>query len=314
MDGAAAEIRLDAPGPGWLPIRVGDEAEPTVRWAWFGDRRLSDAFYEMDARRARWDGPSLTTRLADLAAHAAAVEALEPAGFIFHMSRCGSTLAARMLGAPPEFVAISEAPPLDAVVRRRDPELLRAMVRALGRVRAPGQARLFLKLDCWHALDLPLFRQAFPQTPWVFLYREPAAVLASHVRACGIQMVADRFGPAFWGLEPTERPFGPGWYAQVLAAICEAGARGAALGGGLYVNYAELPEALFGRVLPHFGVKPTAAQAEAMRRMARLDAKAAMPTPFTASPTPARLDPGERPAAAYAALEALNAARRGPTG
>jgi hypothetical protein len=53
------------------------------------------------------------------------------------------------------------------------------MVAALGQARA-GETRLFLKLDCWHMRDLPLFRRAFPNTPWVFLYRDPVEVLVSH--------------------------------------------------------------------------------------------------------------------------------------
>ena len=42
---------------------------------------------------------------------------LPPSGFIFHMSRCGSTLAARMLAASPRNIVLSEADPIDYVLR-----------------------------------------------------------------------------------------------------------------------------------------------------------------------------------------------------
>ena len=294
-----------APGPEWMPARV---REGRVEWVRLGAAPLRQPFYEMDVRMAGWaDRERRVTRLEDLPAHAAAVPALEPSGFVFHMSRCGSTLTAKVLGAPESHLAVSEAPPLDAVVRRRDPELLRAMVRALGRVRRPGQARLFVKLDCWHILDLALFREAFPETPWVFLHRDPGEVLASHAREAGVQMVAEYFPPAFWGLGKVERPFGPAWQAQVLGVICRAGLNGLKLGGGLAVNYRELPEALFGRVLPHFGVRADATDLAAMRDASRLDAKAPSPTAFRPRQEKhAEAIGDERLLEAYAALEALS--------
>lgn len=41
---------------------------------------------------------------------------LEPTGFIFHMSRCGSTLTANLLGASPYNLVYSESkPPVDVM-------------------------------------------------------------------------------------------------------------------------------------------------------------------------------------------------------
>lgn len=44
-------------------------------------------------------------------------------------------------------------------------------------------------------------------------------------------------------------------------------------GGGLLVNYRELPEALFATILPHFGVACGEADRAAMTEAARFDAK-----------------------------------------
>ena len=42
---------------------------------------------------------------------------MRPSGFIFHMSRCGSTVISQMLAALAEHVVVSEAGPIDALAR-----------------------------------------------------------------------------------------------------------------------------------------------------------------------------------------------------
>src|ERR1700729_4602893 len=68
---------------------------------------------------------------------------LDPAGMIFPLSRCGSTLVSRLLGALPGVVVVAEPSPLNALLgldpsRVDGPTLVRvvrALVRALGRRR-----------------------------------------------------------------------------------------------------------------------------------------------------------------------------------
>src|SRR5206468_1319466 len=85
---------------------------------------------------------SYTTPIDKLAEWLQEHPGLRPNGFIFHVSRCGSTLVSQMLAALAQNVVISEAPPIDAVVRachvRPDLSLdqhaqwLRWMIEALG--------------------------------------------------------------------------------------------------------------------------------------------------------------------------------------
>jgi hypothetical protein len=119
---------------------------------------------------------------------------------------------------------------------------------------------------------LPLWRRAFPQTPWAFLYREPAEVMVSHARRTGMQMVASLVPPAFYGIDPDGQTWGEDYRAQVLAAICGSALREHA-SGGLLVSYDELPRAVWTRILPHFGVTPSAEELAAMAAAARFDAK-----------------------------------------
>ncbi len=272
-----------APTPGWLPARVTSAgSDARVEWVWFGARRLIEPFYEESLGAVRH---SPFNRLFGFSTHLAGLRAASdapaPAGLVFHMSRCGSTLVAQMLAALPGTTVVSEAPPIDAVVRldaaaagldaASHAQLLRAMVGAVGQPRA-GETRLYLKLDSWHARALPLFRRAFPATPWVFLIREPVEVLVSHLRKPGMQaaglLPAQAIGVA-WQDEATREAN----TAAALAAICEAAEQAAGAGGGLVVNYDELPDALAARILPHFGVRPSEAEAQVVAAVAGRDAK-----------------------------------------
>jgi hypothetical protein len=61
--------------------------------------------------------------------------------------------------------------------------------------------------------------------------------------------------------------------ALVLAKVCDAALAGHALGGGLFLDYAALPDAVETRILPHFGIAPDAAGLAALRAASLRDAK-----------------------------------------
>ncbi len=273
------------PPPGWLPADViADGGPPAIQWAYFGARRLAAPFYASSLREVmslpfnRVFG--FRTPLADLAEPPGA---LAPAGLIFHMSRCGSTLVAQMLAASGANIVVSEAPPIDATVRL-DPAaagldaaghaaLLRAMALACSQVRSGGERRCFIKLDSWHIRAAPLLRAAFPDTPWVFLYRDPIEVMVSQMRRRGMQTLPSHIPPAFFGLaDPTDAPL-EDYAARVLGAICAAALSAHRAGGGLLVNYDKLPGALASRILPHFGVAVSPEEIAAMAAAAERDAK-----------------------------------------
>jgi hypothetical protein len=277
------------PPDGWLPIRASWQgSELYVHWAYFGERRLRDPFFEGDVRACLYAPFNRLLRhvtpIETLAAWLKTRPHLEPSGFIFHMSRCGSTLVSQMLAALPSNIVVSEASPIDTVVQanRWRPDLsedrqahwLNSIIGALGQKRSGNEQRYFVKLDCWHTLALPLFRRAFPAVPWVFMYRDPVEVLVSQLRIPGTQMIPGGVGPNLYGLE---RSYGPGtaedYYAQVLAKVTEPAVAHYAGGGGLLVNYSQLPDALFTAILPHFGVPCGAADRAAMTEAARFDAK-----------------------------------------
>jgi hypothetical protein len=207
-----------------------------------------------------------------------------PTGFIFHMSRCGSTLAAQMLAAVARQIVLSEADPIDAVLKatQRNANIaeadrrawLRAIVSALGQRRCGDETRLVIKFESWHVLDLALIRAAFPGVPWIFLYRDPVEVLVSQARLRGRTMSLGPLTPCLLGLDPmTARRIQPDEYcARILARICQS-ALDHHRDGGLLINYRELPEAVWSSIADFFGIAITSAEAERMRELAQFDAK-----------------------------------------
>jgi hypothetical protein len=281
------ETRL--PPDGWLPARAfWQDDELYVEWAYFGGRPLREPFFEDSLRRCGQTPFDLLFRYATpivrLGKWLQARPGLQPRGFIFHMSRCGSTLVSQMLASLAHNLVISEAPPLDAVVqaraRRRDLTeeqhalWLNWMVRALGQPRS-GEQALFLKLDSWHTLALPLFRRAFPSVPWVFLYRDPVEVLVSQMQVPGIQTVPELAGAGVLGSVASYEPHRREDYcARVLARICEPVLEHCRDGGARLINYRDLPAATWTSILPHFGVACSERERAAMAETARHDAKA----------------------------------------
>jgi hypothetical protein len=248
--------------PGGLPVSIAIR-DDQLYCTWIdAEGPLTDSFFD-ESVRARMRRPltRFTRREAPLEADGPA-----PAGFIFHLSRCGSTLVSAMLTAA-GFRVIREAPAIDEILRTSRPDWLRHVVTAFG----DGQPYV-IKLDSWHMRRLPLFREAFPETPWMFLFRDPVEVMASHARLPGKQALPgaippDALGMTFQDMTGLDREE---WLARVLAGICRSALAGPE---GLFIDYRQLPGAVRDRVAPHFGLSLSAGQVSAMQEAARVDAK-----------------------------------------
>lgn len=293
----------------WLPVGLAsDGTQLLVEWAHFGTAPLDEPFFEYPLRKARQHPVS---RLLGWCTPLSRLAAEEPCldGLVFHMSRCGSTLVAQVLAAMPGHLVLSEPAPFDALLQfcaaREDIALetrialLRGMAAVLTSERGAPVRRRFLKTDCWHAGALPLLRAAFPDCPWIFLYRDAREVLMSHARMPGGQTLP---GPhaALVGIDDPGAHPGLDFAARVLAATCHKAADHAAVGGGIFIDYAELPDAVTTRILPHFGVVPDAADTAVITAALRRDAK----EPHRA------FDPQERPARQTAAAVVVAASDR----
>ena len=123
------------------------------------------------------------------------IRSLKP-NFIFHESRCGSTLLANVLQYyDPKGVRVhSEAGPALTALRicgdnyeHCSENVARKIVRdvfyLMGRVPSlSGESRLFFKMQSSATANLNLVHKSFPDAPWVFVYRDPEEVLVSHLQ------------------------------------------------------------------------------------------------------------------------------------
>jgi len=260
-----------------------------VDWGYLGERRFTDPFF------AQTIGPCVRhpadllfrhqTPLEDLGEIVTAQPSVRPTGFIFHMSRCGSTLLSQMLAASPQNIVLSEAAPIDEILRAsfRHPNLtaeqrvqwLQWLVDVLAWRRHPAEKHVFIKFDCWHVMFLPLIQRAFPDVPWIFLYREPIEVMASAQNHLGGQMIPGVLEPNLfdWDLGLVGGMALYEYTARVLAKLCEAALAEAQAGRGKLVNYRQLPQAIWPALMDYWHVDFPGLEAAQMLDAARMNAK-----------------------------------------
>ncbi|HEV7860430.1 MAG TPA: sulfotransferase [Pyrinomonadaceae bacterium] len=275
---------------GWTPIRIFWRGlEPFVDWVLLGDQRPTEPFFEQTIGHAMHLPFNILFRQRTPVAALKELQQINPGvppkGFIFHMSRCGSTLVSQMLASLPRNIVLSEAPPIDSVLRayaqfphvtdEQRIDWLRGLISALGQRRHEAEQDLFIKFDSWHLLDLPLIERAFPGVPWIFLYREPVEVMASHLRNRGGQMLPGYIKPEWLdlNLETASRLSLDEYCARVLAKFCETALQHKDVGRSLFVNYRQLPDIFFSSLLDHFQVSYTPDELEQMRRVTQFNAK-----------------------------------------
>jgi len=274
---------------GWVPARFyWREGKPMVDWCYLGRHGFQTAFFEQTIGKCMARPFNLLFR------QQTPIEVLEewhelrpglkPTGFIFHMSRCGSTLVSRMLTAVPSNVVISEARPIDSTLRAQftstettdDQRItwLRWMASALGQRWLGGEQHFFIKFDAWNTLDLPLIRRAFPDVPWIFLYRDPVEVLVSHMNNRGAHMIPGVLTPSLFGMDlQTAFSLRPEDYcAKVLGSICTTALQQYRDGGRL-VSYQQLPEVVNESLLKFFNLNCSNDEIARIRAAAKRDAK-----------------------------------------
>jgi hypothetical protein len=285
----AGTVALLTNRDGWVPVRfLYSGREPLVDWCWLGSDRFIDPFFDhtIEAAQAKPFNRLFMHRtpMDELGRWYRESPGMEPSGFIFHMSRCGSTLVSRMLAAPEENVVISEAGPLDRLARAfaipesTREQWLRWMVSALGQKRGGRETRYFIKFDSPTVLALPFIRRAFPAVPWIFLYRNPEEVLVSHLREPAAAMsrgtitdicAADVIGAPWAEIASMSAEE---YAARVVGQLCRSAVTGMDA-RGLAVNYTQLPEAVCGEIERHFGVAFSPDEIERMRDLATYHAK-----------------------------------------
>ena len=274
---------------GWLPIRVfWRDFAFWVDWCYFGDTRLTAPFFRdsvtVALRQPFNQAFRRETPIAELQEWHHASPGLKPTAFLFHASRCGSTLISQMLASLDSHIVISEPPMLDTILRARylapglnedsQVEWLRALVSSLAQARG-GETGFVIKLDAWSVFELNLMRKAFPDTPWVYLYRDPLEIAVSQLRERGAYMIPGMLGPALYMFDPKEvmAMCPEEFIARVLGRMLEAGHVGCMHAGGRALHYRHLPQAMWTEFGDVFGIRNDATSLEKLQKAARWNAK-----------------------------------------
>jgi hypothetical protein len=116
-----------------------------------------------------------------------------PAGFIFHVSRCGSTLVSNVLKTNPHNVVLSEADPICAVLSETlqnlsDPgrrEVMKALVNifsARGDGSGSGDYNVVIKCTAWNSLWSSDVLATWPEVPILVIIRHPVEVVMSNLK------------------------------------------------------------------------------------------------------------------------------------
>lgn len=136
------------------------------------------------------------TSLNNVAQQAKCVAEVKPAGFIFHLSRCGSTLISGCLSELDSTCIFSESPVLTEILLDSDlpaaaqQKHLQQLIDLHACV-FPVRTHVIIKWNAWDIFRWNLIRAIYPQVPVIFLVRNPVEILASHQRSAGRHMSGD---------------------------------------------------------------------------------------------------------------------------
>lgn len=199
-------MRQTVPIANWIPYKMDYHTENGWRTKWLdlGQKRITEPFFDETIQVCRFKQIERSA-LQSLSSPDFMVEActglhfLAPSAFIFHVSRCGSTLLSQAFSQSDKNIVIAEAPLLDEILRAGEKQTeiqlpvqeawFRAALKLMGQHRNFKETSYIIKLDSWHIHFYETLRQWFPTVPFFFLYRKPEEVIASHDKRRGIHSI-----------------------------------------------------------------------------------------------------------------------------
>lgn len=269
---------------GWMPYRYLAKTQ-TLSWC-IPLGHPEESFHEQYIDRCRQQClfnqiVSPQTPLAGLSGDGAA-HTQKPAGFIFHLSRCGSTLMSGCLSELDTTSVLSESPVLTALLLdtaicdKQKQQLLLTLVGQQASV-YPERDKVIIKWNAWDILLWPLLRSLYPDVPVVLLVRHPIEVLASHQRMAGRHMSGDPslafLGGVFEGMCEHETPLD--FRIRVLSELMRRMLVVANEPHVSLVDYAELGEEKIIEIARLFGLSLTSLERARLCRRIGFNSKAA---------------------------------------
>lgn len=194
---------------GWIPTQLlPQNGEWFCQWINTNGLPYTAPFFDETLTKIRGLSSNIhpyksASAIASLVEWAEDLPHVPPTAFVFHVSRCGSTLVTQLLGLDPTHVTLSEVPFIDELLRAKDlPDVASAVKAALicyGQNRTGIEQRLFVKTDSWHLSFYRELREWFPGVPFILLYRSPDEVLYSQQKRRGLHAVPGFIEPELLG-------------------------------------------------------------------------------------------------------------------
>ncbi|MCA1591841.1 MAG: hypothetical protein LC754_04140 [Acidobacteria bacterium] len=282
----------------WLPVDVViNDARPYLRWMEMSGVGFSEPFFHQTVERVKRDEPwrpEVLTEFDALIQLEKLSESLSPTGFIFHTSRCGSTLISNACRAAQGALVISEAHPVEKLVGRIQTNsseggikfllysiFLRGAVSALGQRRLGNERHYFVKFSSCSVLQYLRVREIWPNAPCVFVYRNPVETMVSNLLLVPEWMnvrLNPEMASAILGenVESVLKMTPEEFCARALGKFYNVGVEHTDA-KTLLVNFDQLSPATLIRILEFFGVHLSEAEIEVLARTSRLYSKDPIP-------------------------------------
>ena len=278
---------------GWMPAdAVVVEGRPELAWLNMDGVNFSEPFFQQTVDRVKSQHPERHERFTEFATLLQlenTFDAIAPTGFIFHSSRCGSTLLANACRAIDGAVVVSEPPAVDKLVARFITDIdehgtkeklysifLRTVVKALGQRRRGDEKYLFIKFACCSVSQIERIQRIWPNVPWIFLYRDPVETIVSNLQNQPAWLLDEdrRVLAAITGSSSNElAKMGTEELCARAIGSFYATANRVANDRALLLNYAQLSPAEIANALQFFGVEPAAPEIEMIARQNQMYSK-----------------------------------------
>lgn len=231
----------------WFPKKIYElDNKWHIDWKFIGDKRFTEPFYE-DTMRSVSSEPNRSKSPIEIlsAPQSLQPEPVQPTLFIFHISRCGSTLLTQMLSQVQENIVISEAPVIDQLLKAELPNKQKEryvvnLINQLFKKRFDFAQKAFIKFDAWHLFYLETIRNLFPKIPILIIYRDPVEVLKSHAQKRGEHMVPGFFHEKRVQIEAADYVNPDRYAGKVLQLYFETIMQIRTRPGAILLNYNEL--------------------------------------------------------------------------
>jgi hypothetical protein len=183
-------MRLPEPEKQWIPYYI-DTMNQRILWLDYDLTEMSSPFFHVSVREALKKGVHVTqTPLSTIGQMEPYSYASPIKGFIFHTSRCGSTMISNILRSAGNVV-LSELQSFSALLMPFDSGywpptlkdfsgLVRRLLTGLMVCYCESGNNIIVKFSSWNILMLQTIKALWPDVPCLFVCREPLEILVSN--------------------------------------------------------------------------------------------------------------------------------------